>query len=96
MNECERCGQQAQFPSEWAALWDLVPGVGWSDHWAFWKEGYPAVMVTDTAPFRYPATIHTPTGPSSFSTNGCRASSPACRLSLWRWQMHHCVTEGER
>ena len=47
--------RQAQFPSEGGALWGLVPGVGWSDHWAFWKEGFPAVMVTDTAPFRYPA-----------------------------------------
>jgi Zn-dependent M28 family amino/carboxypeptidase len=47
--------QQAQFPSEGGALWDLIPGVGWSDHWAFWKEGFPAVMVTDTALFRYPA-----------------------------------------
>jgi hypothetical protein len=47
--------QQAQFPSEGAALWELIPGVGWSDHWAFWKEGFPAVMVTDTALFRYPA-----------------------------------------
>jgi len=47
--------QQSQFPSEGGALWDVIPGVGWSDHWAFWKEGFPAVMVTDTAPFRYPA-----------------------------------------
>lgn len=31
-----------------------VPGVAWSDHWSFWQEGYPAVMVTDTAPYRYP------------------------------------------
>ncbi|MEM9015634.1 MAG: M28 family peptidase [Verrucomicrobiota bacterium] len=31
-----------------------VPGVGWSDHWSFWQEGYPGVMVTDTAPYRYP------------------------------------------
>lgn len=31
-----------------------VPGVTWSDHWSFWQEGYPAVMVTDTAPYRYP------------------------------------------
>ena len=31
----------------------FVPGVSWSDHWAFWEEGYPALMVTDTAPFRY-------------------------------------------
>ncbi len=44
----------AQFPSEGAALPGWIPGVGWSDHWAFWQAGYPAVMVTDTAPFRYP------------------------------------------
>jgi Zn-dependent M28 family amino/carboxypeptidase len=31
-----------------------LPGVGWSDHWAFWEQGYPAVMLTDTAPYRYP------------------------------------------
>lgn len=30
-----------------------APGVGWSDHWSFWQEGYPAVMATDTAPYRY-------------------------------------------
>lgn len=30
------------------------PGIGWSDHWAYWQEGYQAVMITDTAPFRYP------------------------------------------
>ncbi|WP_199336774.1 M28 family peptidase [Oscillatoria sp. FACHB-1407] len=46
--------QHAQFPSEGAALPAFLPGVGWSDHWAFWQSGYPAVMVTDTAPFRYP------------------------------------------
>jgi hypothetical protein len=27
---------------------------GWSDHWSFWKENIPAVMVTDTALYRYP------------------------------------------
>jgi len=31
-----------------------LPGGGWSDHWAFWKEGFPALMVTDTALFRDP------------------------------------------
>lgn len=46
--------QHTQFPSEGAALPNALPGVGWSDHWAFWQQGYPAVMVTDTAPFRYP------------------------------------------
>lgn len=45
---------KARFPSEGAAVPGVLPGVGWSDHWAFWKEGYPAIMVTDTAPFRNP------------------------------------------
>lgn len=45
---------QAQLPSEGAALPANIPGVGWSDHWAFWQHGYPAIMITDTAPFRYP------------------------------------------
>jgi hypothetical protein len=47
--------RHTQFPSEGGALFGWIPGVGWSDHWAFWKEGYPAIMVTDTALFRYPA-----------------------------------------
>jgi Zn-dependent M28 family amino/carboxypeptidase len=42
------------FPSEGAALPGFVPGIGWSDHWSFSREGYPALMITDTAPFRYP------------------------------------------
>lgn len=33
--------------------------IGRSDHWPFWQEGYPALMVTDTAPFRYKY-YHTP------------------------------------
>ena len=33
---------------------ERMPGVGWSDHWSFWQLGYPALMVTDTAPYRYP------------------------------------------
>lgn len=37
-----------------AALPDEMQGIGWSDHWSFWQEGYAAVMVTDTAPFRNP------------------------------------------
>lgn len=31
-----------------------IPGIAWSDHWSFWQAGYPGVMVTDTAPYRYP------------------------------------------
>jgi len=43
-----------RFPSEGLAAPASVPGVSWSDHWSFWQEGYPALMVTDTAPYRYP------------------------------------------
>jgi Zn-dependent M28 family amino/carboxypeptidase len=52
--------KHAQFPSEGAALPAAVPGVGWSDHWSFWQHGYRAIMITDTAPFRYPH-YHRPT-----------------------------------
>ena len=31
-----------------------LPGVDLSDHGSFWKEGYPAVMLTDTAFYRNP------------------------------------------
>jgi len=44
----------ATIPSKGTVLFEAVPGVGWSDHWAFWQCGYQAIMVTDTAPFRYP------------------------------------------
>lgn len=42
------------FPSQGLNAPSIVPGVSWSDQWAFWKHGYPAVMITDTAPFRNP------------------------------------------
>lgn len=41
------------FPSEGVAAPGWLTGIGWSDHSAFWKEGYPGVMITDTALFRY-------------------------------------------
>jgi hypothetical protein len=46
--------RRAQFPSEGVAAPAFIPGIDWSDHWSFWTVGYPALMVTDTAPFRYP------------------------------------------
>ena len=42
------------FPSEGVAAPSGIEGIHWSDHWSFWEAGYPAIMVTDTAPFRYP------------------------------------------
>ena len=51
--------ESTEFPSEGIAAPAWIPGIGWSDHWSFWREGYPGVMITDTAPFRYPH-YHTP------------------------------------
>ncbi|HWN64999.1 MAG TPA: M28 family peptidase [Candidatus Binatus sp.] len=46
--------KHARVLSEGAALPSFIPGVSWSDQWAFWQHGYPGIMITDTAPFRYP------------------------------------------
>lgn len=45
----------SDFPVESLATFEFIPGVAWSDHLSFWREGYPAVMVTDTAFYRYEA-----------------------------------------
>jgi hypothetical protein len=42
-----------RFPSEGIAAPGSLTGIGWSDQWSFWQEDYPAVMITDTALFRY-------------------------------------------
>jgi len=48
----------SDFPLEHAATFRAIPGVSWSDHWSFWEHGYRAVMVSDTAFYRY-AYYHT-------------------------------------
>jgi Zn-dependent M28 family amino/carboxypeptidase len=47
------------FPSQGAAAPGWLPGVWWSDHWSFWRQRYPAIMITCTAPYRNPF-YHTP------------------------------------
>lgn len=46
--------ESTSFPSEGIAAPADWPGIGWSDQWSFWQEHYPAIMITDTALFRYP------------------------------------------
>jgi Zn-dependent M28 family amino/carboxypeptidase len=46
--------ERTPFPVHSAPAPESIPGVGWSDQWSFWRAGYPAVMITDTAPYRYP------------------------------------------
>jgi hypothetical protein len=50
----------ARIPSEGLAAPSLITGIDWSDHWSFWRQGYPGIMVTDTALFRNPH-YHRPT-----------------------------------
>jgi Zn-dependent M28 family amino/carboxypeptidase len=42
------------FPLQHVATFSMIPGVAWSDHLSFWLHGYRALMVTDTAFYRYP------------------------------------------
>ena len=46
--------KNAELPSEGIIVPGWLLGVDWSDHWSFWRAGIPAIMVTDTALFRYP------------------------------------------
>jgi Zn-dependent M28 family amino/carboxypeptidase len=49
----------ATMPTQGAAAPGWLPGIWWSDHWSFWREGYPAIMISATAPYRNPF-YHTP------------------------------------
>jgi Zn-dependent M28 family amino/carboxypeptidase len=61
VRQCVRSFRRhAAFPSQGVAAPGWLTGIGWSDHWAFWQEGYPAIMITDTALFRY-VHYHEPT-----------------------------------
>ena len=50
----------ATLPSQGVAAPESIEGIGWSDQWSFWRQGYPGIMITDTAPFRNPH-YHQPT-----------------------------------
>jgi Zn-dependent M28 family amino/carboxypeptidase len=43
-----------QFPTVGGVSPGFIPGISWSDHWAFAQQGFQALMITDTALFRYP------------------------------------------
>ena len=45
---------RSDFPAQRLAAPAWVPGVSWSDQLSFWRAGYRAVMVTDTAFYRNP------------------------------------------
>ena len=50
-------GEQLKVETLASPSW--VRGVDFSDHYSFWQEGYDALMITDTAFYRY-AHYHSP------------------------------------
>jgi hypothetical protein len=76
----------ASFPSLGAVLPNTVVGAGASDHWSFWKQGVPSLMITDTAPFRY----------KCYHTNDDRPDKPGERDASRRIDFERCarVVEG--
>ena len=54
MREAVRAFQESSsFPIEHIATFEWIPGISWSDQLSFWRQGYRAFMVTDTAFYRY-------------------------------------------
>jgi len=43
-----------EFPTIGGVAPAWIPGIDWSDHWSFERFRYPAIVITDTALFRYP------------------------------------------
>ncbi|MCH8004097.1 MAG: M28 family peptidase [Nanoarchaeota archaeon] len=52
VTEALKVSTSVQVESAWG--FQSVPGIDWSDHWSFWQQGYPAIMITDTGPYRNP------------------------------------------
>jgi len=46
--------QATDLPVESLWMFRMVPGTDWSDNWSFWQFGYPALMITDSGPYRNP------------------------------------------
>jgi hypothetical protein len=72
--------RHSDFPLEHVATFRWVPGVAWSDHSSFWRRGYKALMVTDTAFYRY-RYYHTPEDTPDKVAYGAlgRATEGLCR-----------------
>ena len=54
LNAVQAFRARSDFPLRHLTGPSFIPGLAWSDHWAFWQEGYHAFMITDTAFYRYP------------------------------------------
>ena len=46
--------RHTKFPSIGGVAPGFIAGIDWSDHWSFAQHGFQAMIITDTAVFRYP------------------------------------------
>lgn len=46
--------RRTSIASEGVAAPAFITGIDWSDQWSFWEQGYPGIMLTDTALYRNP------------------------------------------
>ncbi len=77
--------RHSEFPLEHVATFRWVPGVAWSDHLSFWRCGYRALMVTDTAFYRY-RYYHTPEDTPdkvAYPRSGARPKACAAASPTW-------------
>ena len=69
------------------------PASDWSDHWSFWQEGYRALMVTDTALFRYPVPHRRRHARQDLLRTICRRGEwPGARCRDARWSPQQFMT----
>ncbi len=71
------------FPAEYIATLAMIPGVAWSDHLSFWRQGYRAVMVTDTAFYRYPYYHTAQDTPEKLDYSRLAAVTDGLAQALW-------------
>lgn len=88
---CERSGSTT-LPAEAAVLPEMIQEVGWSDQRSFWQFGWPAIMVTDTAPFRNP-NYHGPTDtPDTLDYEQARSAISGTNVPMQRASMRVMIT----
>lgn len=74
--------QHKAFPSIAGVAPGFLEGIDLSDHWAYAEFGFPALMVTDTAPFRNPYYHTTADRPDTVDTDSLARIASALRLTL--------------
>ena len=77
--------KSAAFPSEGFAGPRFIEGLDYSDHWAYWEQGYAGIMITDTSFFRN-AHYHKLTDtPETLNFPYFARVVQGLERSLWHW-----------